>query len=280
LPWLFIGDDPDNCVVNLNVPQYLQMQDKFTTETAVLDVLAAQQEAHRIQTELDALQLELAGTGYTQEELVAPQVIPYRPPNIPGGGPAELVTRRIATDTDNDEEIEEMETYILKPGQEHHGFKKAEKEGEPDVRHLYTGEPGNNKVELTEVQFLQLKDKFESAKTQDERRELEKAAADARAQLEEARTKLAEKGINLNDLLESGATPSPTPSSPEQPSYAMDTDPETRLRKEQSYLARGMTAADEKREENEEDGAAPKKASHGSASTDQIAPPDVSGKKK
>lgn len=47
-------------------------------------------------------------------------------------------------------------TYILKPNQEHHGFKDGE-------RHVFIGsDPENNKVELNETQFKAFRDKFNS----------------------------------------------------------------------------------------------------------------------
>lgn len=142
------------------------------------------------------------------------------------------------------------EKYILKPGQEHHGFSGT---GENRVRHTYRGdERDNNTVELTEVQFNQLKDKFI---TEAAARDLQQKANELdelkkkQAALEAA---LQAKGISVEELLETsvkkpdagviateneptqaGNTPAPTGSSadpinePPKPASAQPSPPKT-----------------------------------------------------
>lgn len=90
---------------------------------------------------------------------------------------------------------DKTEKYILKPGQEHHGFKG-------DVRHTYSGDdPENNVVELTETQFAQFKDKFI---TEAAARDLQKKASELQElQAEQAKLKAAldARGISIEDLL-------------------------------------------------------------------------------
>lgn len=98
-------------------------------------------------------------------------------------------------------------TYVLKTNAKHHGFKDG-------VRHTYVGsDPENNKVELTEAQFKQFKDKFITEASAKELQTKSNELAELKkkqAAIEEA---LKAKGVSVEDLLaETAKKPDPTPS--------------------------------------------------------------------
>jgi len=211
-PHLYVGDDPENCVVSLSTPQYHALRDKFTTVEEIDEALALQLEAVAQQAEVDVIRQKIRAIGLTVPQLVKPAEAPYTHPGKP--------TPKAESRAKSEEEMakkaaagepveEEREEYILRPGNTHHGI------DEDGNRVTYVGgEKDNDRVLLSKPQFAALRDKFESQEGAKQRVALEKDAAEAKATLEEARTKLALQGINLDDLLKQAEKPieKPNPS--------------------------------------------------------------------
>lgn len=105
----------------------------------------------------------------------------------------------------NNTEKPKVEEYILKPGFEHNGFKDG-------VRHLYVGgQAGNDRVLLTEAQAHSFRDKFESLKDMNERVKAQQEVNRLQAQQDKIRAALEEKGITLEELLDSATIKKPDP---------------------------------------------------------------------
>lgn len=98
--------------------------------------------------------------------------------------------------------------YILKAGYKFHGLKNGE-------RHTYVGgEDGNDRVELPESKFNQMRDRFESAADMKERVKLQKELAEQRKRTAELQAIAEEKGVSIDDLI-SGLRNEPTTKKPD-----------------------------------------------------------------
>lgn len=101
------------------------------------------------------------------------------------------------------------EEYVLKPGNEHHGFKNGN-------RHVFIGgEPGNDRIELTETQAYAFRDKVESVAEMAERKKSEDEIRNLRAKEREIKEALEAKGMSLDELLEQAKAPKVEP--PKEP---------------------------------------------------------------
>jgi len=208
---LYRGDDPDNNEINLSTPEYNAFRDKFATVADIDEALAVQQAALAEKPTIDVLEQRAAAVGFTLAKLTAPAKTPYTHPDKPSARATARAEKEeeMAKKAANEPVEEEREEYILRPGHTHHGL------DEDGNRVAYVGgEKDNDRVLLSKDQFAALRDKFESQEGAKQRVALEKDAADAKATLEEARTKLALQGINLDDLLKQAEKPieKPNPS--------------------------------------------------------------------
>lgn len=103
--------------------------------------------------------------------------------------------------------------FVLRKGHIHHGFDKY------GNRHKYVGgEEGNDRVQLSEAQAKAFGDKFESIKEMTERKKAQDEVNSLKAKEAKMREKLAKKGIDLDEFLdseddeESIKKPDPSPS--------------------------------------------------------------------
>lgn len=104
--------------------------------------------------------------------------------------------------------------YILKPGQEHHGFKG---EGDKRVRHKYVGgEEGNDRVQLRDDQYASFKDKFTSVQEANDLKTAQQELVNLQKREQALKEKLEAQGISFDDLLTADEVtikkPDPSPS--------------------------------------------------------------------
>jgi len=107
----------------------------------------------------------------------------------------------------NEQKVE-TQTYVLKPGQEHYGVKD-------DKIHLFRGDdPENNRVELSEKQFREFKDKFVTEASMKELKAKQNELADLQKKQAELEEALKARGISVEDLLaeHTAKKPNPAPS--------------------------------------------------------------------
>lgn len=103
---------------------------------------------------------------------------------------------------------EPREEYVLKLGAEHNGI------DEYGVPHLYKGDdPNNNKVMLTQSQYNQFTDKFNSVEEDEAKKKALSDLAAAQDELQALKDNLTAAGISLDDLM--ALKPVPTPSQDE-----------------------------------------------------------------
>lgn len=100
------------------------------------------------------------------------------------------------------QKVKGTEEFILKPGNQHHGF---DADG---ARHTFVGgEKDNDRVFLTPDQARAFKDKFESLEDADARTKAQNEVANLRNREAQIREKLADKGIDIEELLAAPTTP-------------------------------------------------------------------------
>jgi hypothetical protein len=101
-----------------------------------------------------------------------------------------------------DVKLPETKEYVLKVGQEHEAFTAD------GGRNIFRGgEKGNDRVTLTQTQYRVLSDKFDSVEASDARAKAQKDADEATQKLDQLRTELAKKGINIDDVLATKPVP-------------------------------------------------------------------------